>query len=122
MSDKCTQCLKWQKKKDDRRFEDWKTLQNCKINHVGSANSMETTGALRIFKRSLDTRGLKYKSMLGDGDSSTYNIMVENKPYGDECVPNKMECIGHVQKRVGSRFRKLRNQSQGVKLKWLVKV
>jgi hypothetical protein len=42
--------------------------------------------------------------------------MVENKPYGDECVPNKMECIGHVQKRVGSRFRKLRNQSQGVKL------
>jgi hypothetical protein len=54
--------------------------------------------------------------MLGDGDSSTYNIMVENKPYGDECVPNKMECIGHVQKRVGSRFRKLRNQSQGVKL------
>ncbi|CAB4016723.1 Hypothetical predicted protein [Paramuricea clavata] len=37
--------------------------------------------------------------MLGDGDSSTYNKIVQSKPYGDECIPNKMECIGHVQKK-----------------------
>jgi hypothetical protein len=50
--------------------------------------------------------------MIGDGDSSTYNKIVESKPYGDECIPNKTECIGHVQKRVGSRG----NQTKGVKL------
>ena len=116
MSDKCTQCQKWKKKESDPRYEEWKATHNCKINHVGSANSMETVGALRIFKRSFQTRGLKYKNMLGDGDSSTYNKIVQSKPYGDECIPNKMECIGHVQKRVGSRLRKLKNQSKGVKL------
>ena len=54
--------------------------------------------------------------MLGDGDSSTYNAIVESKPYGDNCTPNKLECIGHVQKRVGSRLRKLKSSSKGQKL------
>ena len=54
--------------------------------------------------------------MLGYGDSSRYNNIVENKPYGEDCIPNKMECIGCVQKRVGSRLRKLKNVSKGVKL------
>ena len=116
MSDKCAQCLKWEKKTNDPRYQEWKASHNCKINHAGSANSMETAGAVRIFERSVATRGLKYKNMLGDGDSCTYNAIVERKPYGEECVPNKMECIGHVQKRVGSRLRKLKNKSKGVKL------
>ena len=76
---------------------------------------METTGAVRIFERSLATRGLKYTNMLGDGDSSTYNSIVESQPYGEDCIPNKLECIGHVQKRVGSRLRKLKN-SKGLTL------
>jgi hypothetical protein len=54
--------------------------------------------------------------MLGDGDSSTHNNIVESKPYGDDCIPRKLECIGHVQKRVGSRLRKLKNSKKGVKL------
>lgn len=29
--------------------------------------------------------------MLGDGDSLTYNAVVESKPYGEECVPKKLE-------------------------------
>ena len=61
---------------------------------------METTGTLRIFERSRATRGLKYKDMLGDGDSSTYSAILESKPYGEDCIPSKLECIGHVQKRV----------------------
>ena len=54
--------------------------------------------------------------MIGDEDSSTYNTMVARQPYGEECIPNKMECIGHVQKRVGSRLRRLKNQNKRVKL------
>ena len=53
---------------------------------------METAGALRIFGRSCATRGLKYKDMLGDGDSSTYSAILESKPYGEDCIPNKPEC------------------------------
>ena len=113
ISDKCQQ---WQKKENDPRYEEWKANHNCKINHTGSANSMETVGAIRIFERSYVTRGLKYKDMLGDGDSSTYNTVVASKPYGDECIPNKLECIGHVQKQVGSRLRRLKSTKKGVKL------
>lgn len=79
---------KWQKKENDPRYEEWKANHNCKINHTGSANSMETVGAIRMFERSYVTQGLKYKDMLGDGDSSTYNTVVASKPYGDECIPN----------------------------------
>ncbi|CAB3993918.1 Hypothetical predicted protein [Paramuricea clavata] len=77
---------------------------------------METVGALRIFERSYISRGLQYKDMLGDGDSATYNKIVQRKPYGDECIPKKLECIGHVQKRVGSRLRKLKSANKGLKL------
>ena len=77
---------------------------------------MEAAGALRIFERSLLSRGLKYKNMLRDGDSSTYNNMVKSKPYGEKCIPNQFECIEHVQKRVDSRLRKQSNASKKVKL------
>ena len=65
---------------------------------------MEAAGPVRIFNRSSATRGLVYLDMLGDGDSSTHNSVVESKPYGDDSIPRKLECIGHVQKRVGSRL------------------
>ena len=116
LSDKCQQCQKWQAKTNDPKYHEWKASHNCKVNHTGSANSMETVGALRIFERSVATRGLIYKDMLGDGDSATYNTIVENKPYGEDCIPNKLECIGHVQKRVGSRLRKLKSANKGLKL------
>ena len=77
---------------------------------------MEKAGALRIFERSLATRALKYKDMLGDGDSSTNSAIVESMPYGEDCVPNKLKCVGRVQKRVGSRLRKLKSSNKGVKL------
>ena len=100
----------------DPKYNEWKAGHQCKINHEGSANSMETSGAVRIFERSFVTRGLKYKDMLGDGDSSTYNAIVGRKPYRVECIPNKLECIVHIQKRVGSRLRKLKNTMKEVKL------
>ena len=64
----------------------------------------------------LATRALKYTKMLGNGDSSTYGTIVEREPYGEDCIPEKLECIGHVQKRVGSRLRKLKSSHKGLKL------
>ncbi|GFU43978.1 uncharacterized protein TNCV_1878541 [Trichonephila clavipes] len=35
--------------------------------------------------------------------------LVEKKPYGDSIEIEKIECVGHVQKRMGSRLRKLKS-------------
>ena len=83
LPDKCQKCQKWGKKTQDPRYNAWKASHRCKINHERSAGSLETTGAVRIFERSLATRGLKYTKMLGDGDSSTYNTIAEREPYGE---------------------------------------
>ena len=86
------------KRVNDVKYPEWKTSHQCKINHTGSANSMETAGALRMFERSLVSRGLKYKNMPDNGDSSAYYNILESKPNGEERISNKLECVGHVQK------------------------
>ena len=40
---------------------------------------------------------------------------MESKPYGEDTIIEKRECIGHVQKRVGGRLRKLKEKYHGVK-------
>ena len=45
-----------------------------------------------------------------------HSAIVEREPYGKDCIPKKLECIGHVQKRVGSRLRRLKSSHKGVKL------
>ena len=76
---------------------------------------MEPVGAVKIFARSEAERGLRYLEYLGDGDSSSFAKVKESKPYGDTLV-SKNECIGHVQKRIGTRLRKLCNSYKGQKL------
>ncbi|GFX25166.1 uncharacterized protein TNCV_2753411 [Trichonephila clavipes] len=61
---------------------------------------MEVVGAYRIFERS-NVRNVQYNEYYGDGDSKGYES-VKNF-YGINTV-TKLECIGHVQKRVGGRF------------------
>ncbi|GFW50689.1 uncharacterized protein TNCV_2889911 [Trichonephila clavipes] len=73
----------------------------------GSAGKMEVDGMLRIFNRSEKLHNLKYSNYIGDGDTKTFNALSENKPYGDDYLIQKIECVGHVQKRMGTRLRKL---------------
>ncbi|GFW05082.1 uncharacterized protein TNCV_598761 [Trichonephila clavipes] len=42
-----------------------------------------------------------YSGSAGDGDTKTFNAFSENKPYGDDHLIQKIECVGHVQKRMG---------------------
>ncbi|GFV50271.1 uncharacterized protein TNCV_621811 [Trichonephila clavipes] len=60
----------------------------------------------RDFERSEANRSLRYTSYYGDGDSKAFKNVKDI--YGYDSVV-KYECIGHVQKRVGSRLRKLKN-------------
>ena len=41
---------------------------------------------------------------------------MESKPYGEDTIIEKRECIGHAQKRVAGRLRKLKEKYHGVKL------
>ena len=68
--------------------------------------------AVRIFKRSQNIYNVRYKTYIGDGDSSSFQSVVDAKPYKD-LTPVKAECTGHIQKRVGSRLRRLKGNTKG---------
>ena len=97
-------------------YAKWKLTHVCRVNHTGSAGAMELVGAVRIFSRSEYKHGLKYTKYLGDGDSAAYKKVTEVKPYGPEFPIEKLECVGHVQKRCGTRLRRLKNENKHLKL------
>ena len=85
---------------------------DCCADHHGSASIIESEGAVEIFKRSEEKRKLCYVSYLGDDDTSSFTEVVEAQPYGEVKIPKKDKCVGHVQKRVGSRLRKLKDKTK----------
>ena len=62
-----------------------------------------------MFSSSLQKYNLCYKWYVGDGDSSLFSELANAKPYEDTVVIEKGECIGHVQKRMGTRCRSLKH-------------
>ncbi|GFY31634.1 uncharacterized protein TNCV_4199451 [Trichonephila clavipes] len=83
----------------------------CSCNHLGSAGSMESVGAYRLFERSRETRKLEYVEFYGDGDSKSH--LTVKDIYGIDSV-RKYECMGHIQKRVGSKLRILKTKEKGL--------
>ena len=55
------------------------------------------------------------KQSIGDGDSKSYSSIKAGKPYGDKTIA-KIECVRHVQKRMGTTLRKLKVQKGKTKL------
>ena len=53
---------------------------------------------------------------MGDGDSSSFNKVVQSKVYGEIVIINNLEYAGHIQKRLGFRLRTLRQTYKGKKL------
>ena len=86
---------------------------NCPANYKGSAPAMEPEGTERIFRRSAETHRLRYSELYGDGESKSYNKVKDvYAAAGIEVA--KQECIGHVQKRVGTALRKLKKDTPGL--------
>ena len=73
---------------------------------------------MRIFNRSIERNGLRYINYIGDGDSSAFKKVSESNPYPNKPV-EKLECVGHVQKRVGAGLLSLVKEGQR-KLTWKV--
>ena len=104
MSKQCKACTIWSKKEGSEEYDQWKRTHKCSINHTGSSGKMESDGAKKIWERSVEKHDVMYTTMVGDGDSSTYETI---KNSYDDITVEKGECIGHVQKRVGKGLREL---------------
>ncbi|GFU98306.1 uncharacterized protein TNCV_3005901 [Trichonephila clavipes] len=76
---------------------------------------MECRGILSIYQRSETSRKASYTQYLGDGDTKGFLTIKKAKVYGNTEV-EKLECVGHVQKRMGTRLRNILKTSKGLKL------
>ena len=113
LTKKCAQCTAWESRRGTDAFEEFmSTHENeCEINHEGSAGAMEVKGVVTCFSSSVEKYNLRYTQYLGDGDTKSFLEVVKSNPYNGTDV-NKLECIGHIQKRVGSRLLKLRKDGE----------
>jgi hypothetical protein len=104
---------------ESKEYKEWKSAHElkCEINHKGSSEEMEAVAAVAIFSRSINTRQLKYTTFVGDGDSSSFGRVKEalEREFGVAYEIKKEECVGHVQKRLGTALRKYKND-KGKKL------
>ncbi len=74
-------CSAWETKdKESDAYMEWKLKHVCKIDHKGSASSMESVGATRTFSRSEPIHDLQYTKYLGDGDSASFKKVVRTYP------------------------------------------
>lgn len=66
---------------------------------------------LEIFGNSV-IRNVRYTRYLRNGDSKGHQTVNEAKPHEDHIQIDKLECIGNLQKRMGTRLRKLKRKTK----------
>ena len=113
LSKSCQGCKSWKSRKGTDEYEEWvqKHADVCKINFEGSSGAMESEGALRMFRRSSSQYKLRYTNIISDGDSKTHTAIVQEDVYDGREV-QKLECVGHVQKRMGTALRKVKKEKK----------
>ena len=74
---------------------------------------MESSGVSQLYRRSVEKRKLRCIPFIGDGDSSSYNGICIEKPYGETVYIPKVDCIAHVTKRMGTNLRSLVRDYKG---------
>ena len=107
----CFPCSKWpetRRSSNPEEFQDyWARHKNsCPANYSGTSQSMESSGAVVVWRRSIQTHNLVYGTYVGDGDSSSFQNLIESDPYEGIVPIRKKECTGHVQKRLKKRLMK----------------
>ena len=98
------------KVEDNNKYLDLIDKHVCTENHSGSAPVVEIAGVQAIFSRSITKHNLRYTDFYG-GDSKSQKSIEDIYP---DTKVIKRKCIGHVQKRVRSRLRKLRKKVSGL--------
>ena len=75
---------------------------------------MEVAGAVEIFKQSFQKHKLVYSHYLSNGDALSLEEVVECSRYSEfGILPEKVECVGHIQKRLGTSLRSMVKQHKG---------
>ena len=77
----------------------------CSENFTGTSNAMEMKAAEILWKRSINTCGMRYTNIVSDGDSKTHLHLSSINVYGENINITKEECINHVAKRLGTGLR-----------------
>ena len=99
------------KKENPLAYANWKETHVGNFNYRGSAGNMEVIGTKRIWERPIEKNTLRCTTFYGDGDSKGYLSVCDVYP---GIKFEKMECVGHVQKRVGCRLRNLKKKEKGL--------
>ena len=102
----CSICATKRKElKDVDKYKEWfETYKTeCTKNYEESSGGMEPHGMLIGFRRSESLHKLNYTGYLGDGDS---NVVSADPPVYPGKTVTKLECTGHIQKRMYNRCKK----------------
>ena len=83
---------------------------HCAVNYQGSSGAMECQAGVDIFLRSIGKRNLHYTVFVGDGDSASYGKVCEACVDMYSYPVAKEECVGHIQKRMGSGLREFKRK------------
>ena len=115
LSKECKKCsTKKSKCSSDEEFEEWliehQATRQCDINFSGSSPAMEAEGATILWKRSVELHNLRYRWMVSDGDSKAHSAVED---IYDDCKVEKLDCVGHVQKRMGKHLMNLKAVTKG---------
>ena len=102
MSKYCDECANWSWLRQDA-FTQWKAehVAHCDQNHAESSPAMEMRAAVLMWGRSLQLHNLRYRYYVSDGDSKGFSAVNELNPY-DDLVVEKIDCVNHVGKRMGT--------------------
>lgn len=110
----CKSCQVWEKRAHTTpTYRRWHRQHQarCTYNHGSSSGGMEGDVIKDIFHRSVRKYNLRYTRFIGDGDVNTYQKVTNSDPYQGKTV-EKLECVGHVQKRLGTRLRNLKKKTK----------
>ena len=103
---------------NSQEYIDWIAARGPKCTRTfdKSSKAMEAQGAVDMWNRSVEKNSLRYVDFVGDGDCSSHRDVVKAKPYEDKVIVRKVECVGHIQKRMGGRLRRKKKDMKGKKL------
>jgi hypothetical protein len=88
----------------------------CKKNYEVTRGGMEVFSVLSIFNCSVCTRNICYTRYIDDGGSKAYQRVTAEKPCGPNIYVTKLECIGHIEKRMTAILRRLVKENAGITL------
>ena len=97
-----------------KEFETWKVQHiansECDIDFEGSSPAMEAEAAQVLWNRSIEKQNMRYRYMVSDGDSKAFSAVEDTY---DGIKVEKIDCVGHVQKRMGKHLLKLKAKTKG---------